>query len=485
MTSSTQNSPVSATRANLEIVAVGLGALMAALSQTLVLPVLPTIATDIDATATEAQWLLTSTLLVGAISVPILGRLADIFGRRLVLVSSLSALAAGSLVAALTSNPEVMIAGRAIAGLSSAAIPLGISLLATVLPAERKASATALISAMLGVGGALGLPLAGLIADNADYHILYWIGAVGAALSIAMVVTLVGEPGTAGSRSIDFPGVVLLAGGLLCLVLPLSQGGTWGWGSPRVIGLLVAALVLLALLVVVERRTSSPLVDLTALANPPIAMTDVASVFFGFALFASFVGTANYVQAPEATGYGFGSSVLTAGLCLLPSGILMLLLAPVAARLCKSIGGGKVLAISGVIVAAGLLVRIALVDHLWQVVLGASIVGAGTGIGYATLPTLINTHTPDAALAAANGLNSLARSLGSTLASALGGSILASITMTIGTSQVPSLNAYRVLFIICAVSAVIAAVLGIVIARWSTAGSRKDAVAPAAQTLRG
>jgi MFS family permease len=458
-------STTSPTRANLEIVAVGLGALMAALSQTLVLPVLPTIASDIGASTTEAQWLLTSTLLVAAISVPILGRVADIFGRRLVLVLSLVALGIGSLVAALTSNPEVMIAGRAISGLSAAAIPLGISLLASVLPAERKASATALISAMLGVGGALGLPLAGLIADNADYHVLFWVGAIGAFLSIAMVLSLVGEPGTSGTRTIDVPGIVLLAGGLLCLVLPLSQGGTWGWGSVRVIGLLVASVVLLGLLVLVERRTASPLVDLTALANPPVAMTNIASVFFGFALFASFVGTANYVQAPEATGYGFGSSVLTAGLCLLPSGILMLLLAPVAARLCVSIGGGNVLAISGVIVAAGLLVRIGLVDHLWQIVLGASIVGAGTGIGYATLPTLINSHTPPDALAAANGINTLARSLGSTLASAVGGSILASLTMSLGVVEVPSLAAYRVLFVICAVSAVTASIFGLVIAR--------------------
>ena len=123
------------------------------------------------------------------------------------------------------------------------------------------------------------------------------------------------------------------------------------------------------------------------------------------------------------------------------------------------------LAISGVIVAVGLLIRIGLVDHLWQVVLGASVVGAGTGIGYATLPTLINSHTPPGALAAANGINTLSRSLGSTLASAVGGSILASVTMSLGPVEVPSLAAYRVLFVICAVSAVIASVIGLAIAR--------------------
>lgn len=465
---STDVAAPSTLRVNAEIVAVGLGALMAALAQTLILPVIPDIAADIGASATQAQWLLTSTLLVGAVSVPILGRIADIVGRRLVLLVALGALTLGSLIAALTSDPSIMIAGRAIAGLSSAAIPLGISLLSSVLPPERKASAVGLVSAMLGVGGALGLPLAGLVADNADYHALYWIGAVGALISLLLVLALVGEPGTNGRQAIDLPGIVLLAGGIVALVLPLSQSASWGWGSFRVIGLLVTSVVLLGLLVLVESRTRSPLVDLRALANPPVAMTNIASLFFGFALFASFVGTANYVQAPSATGYGFDATVLTAGLTLLPSGILMLLLSPFAARLASTWGGGRVLAVSGIIVAAGLIVRIVLVDDLWQVVLGATIVGAGTGMGYATLPTLINQHTPDDALGAANGINTLARALGSTLASAVGGSILASVTITLGSAQVASLTGYRVLFVICAVSALLASVLGMIVHRIET-----------------
>jgi MFS family permease len=203
-----------------------------------------------------------------------------------------------------------------------------------------------------------------------------------------------------------------------------------------------------------------------------VAVTNIAALFIGFALFASFVGTANYVQAPEATGYGFGSSVLVAGLCLLPSGVLMLLLSPVTARLIGSWGAGRVLALAGTIIAVGLLVRIVAVDSLWEIILGTSIVGLGTGIGYACLPSLINTHTPAHDLAAANGINTLARSLGSTLASALGGSILAGITMTLGGAEIPSLSGYRVLFAICAVAALLAAVAGLVISRWNPAGEK-------------
>lgn len=450
-------------RAGLQTAAIGLGALMAALTQTLVLPVLPTISRDIGASTTQTTWLLTSTLLVGAVSVPIISRFADMWGRRLMLQIALGALAVGSLIDALTDDPGVMIVGRALTGLSAAAIPLGISLLAATLPPERRGSAMALVSAMLGVGGALGLPLAGLIGDNFDYHLLFWIGVVGAVVSIAMVTAFVREPATDGGTGIDGAGIVLLAGGLVCLVLPLAQGTAWGWGSLRTIGLLVASVVLLAALSVVERRVRNPLVDMVAFTNPPVLITNIASVFVGFALFASFVGTSNYVQAPEATGYGFGSSVLTAGLTLLPSGLLMLVLAPVAATLIRRWGGGRVLALGGVVIAGGLVMRIFATGSLWEVVIGASIVGAGTGIGYAALPSLISAHSRSNELAAANGINSLARSLGSSLASAVGGSILAAITMDLGGAEVPSLGGYQTLFAICAAAALLAAAAGLLV----------------------
>jgi MFS family permease len=456
--------------AKLQIAAVATGALTAALAQTLVIPVLPTLAEDLGTTTGNVQWLLTATLLVAAASVPVLGRFADMFGRRLILLVALGGLTVGSLIDALTSNFGVMLAGRAIAGISAAAIPLGISLLATVLPPHQRGSATALISAMLGIGGALGLPLAGLIGDNLDYHVLYWIGFVGAALSAVAVFFGVKEPPFTRQRDIDFAGILLLATGLVTLVLAVSQGETWGWGSPEILALFAAAVVALGLLVAVEPRVANPLIDMPALRRPPIALTNIASLFIGFALFASFTGTATYVQAPEATGYGFGSTILTAGLCLLPSGLLMLILAPVAATLIGQWGPARVLSLAGVLMAAGLIFRIVFVDDLWQVIVGASIVGAGTGIGYASLPSLINTNTPPSELAAANGINTLARSLGSTLASAVGGALLTAMTISIGGNALPSLDAFRVLFAICAAAALLASAIGLLIASGAVTG---------------
>ncbi|MCL2543923.1 MAG: MFS transporter [Nocardioidaceae bacterium] len=448
-------------RANLELLVVGIGALVVSLSQSVLVPVLGTLEREYGANAT---WLLTSTLLVAAVSVPVMGRLGDMFGKRLMLLVALGALTAGSLIDALSSDIHWLIAGRAIQGASSAAIPLGISLLATLMPREKVASSVALISAMLGVGGALGLPLAGFVAMHWDWHTLFWITTVVGALGFLGVLAVVPESQQRGGGRVDVLGTVLLSAGLVCLILPLEQSHEWGWGSGRVLGLLVAAVVLLATLALYELRRADPLVDVRALGRRPILMTNLASICFGFALFASFIGTATFVEAGRWTGYGFGSSALMGGLTLLPSGIAMLVFSPVAAKLINLRGAPQTLALGAFVVAIGWALRIALTTDLWEVFVGATVVGIGTGIGYAAMPALINANTPPHEIAAANGLNTLFRSIGSTLATAIGTSILASsLVYQVVDGQVvggaSSLTAYRWLFAACAGASLLAALL--------------------------
>jgi MFS family permease len=436
---------------------VGLGALVVSLAQSLLIPVLATLPATLDASVDTIQWLLTSTLLVAAVSVPLFGRLGDMFGAKRMLLVAVGALVVGSLITANTSNVGLLILGRAVQGVSAAAIPLGIGLLSALLPRERAGGAIALISAMLGVGGALGLPFAGIIAEHFDFHALFWITGAAAVIAFVGIWFAVPEsPFRSGGR-VDVVGAALLAGTLVCLLLPLAEGSDWGWGSVRTIGLLALSVALLVAFGWSQTRIASPLVDLSTLRRRPLVLTNIATLFFGFALFASLIGTASYVQAPESSGYGFGSSIVVGGLAMLPGGLCMLLFAPISARMIAWRGAHQVLAIGGVIVALGWLFRIVFTGSLTQVIIGATVVGIGTSIGYASMPALINQFTPREEIAAANGLNMLVRSVGSSLASAIGGSILAAITISVGAFALPSLTAYRVLFVICAVAALLAA----------------------------
>ncbi|WP_202232682.1 MFS transporter [Actinacidiphila reveromycinica] len=442
---------------------VALAGLLASLTQSLLIPVLPKITTDLGSSTGDVQWLLTSTLLVASVAVPVAGRLGDLYGKKAALIGSAAALCVGSLVSALSDSLVPMIVGRAIVGVSMAVIPLGISLLSTMLPRARASAGIALVSAMLGIGGALGVPLAAWIGEHTDYHLLFWICAAGGALSVAGTWLLLTEPAGRSVGRLDVPGTVVLAGALVCLLLPLSQAAGWGWSSPTTIGLLVAAVVLLVAFVLWERRASSPLVDVVVNSAPSLLLTNIASTCVGFALFATLIGTASYVEAPRATGYGFGSSVVVGGLCLLPSGLAMLVLSPASAAITNRVGPKITLAIGATIVAAGFVVRIVLTGHLWEVILGTSIAGAGTGIAYAAMPALVNLAAPRSSLAAANGLNTLFRSVGSSLASAVGGTLFASQVVVLAGQAMPSLHAYRVLFGICAGAALLGALIALTV----------------------
>lgn len=313
------------------LLVIGVGALMVSLTQSLLVPVLGELAVDLNASQDGIAWLLTSTLLVGAVAVPAFGRLGDLYGTRLLVLVALVSLVVGSLICALSDSLPMMIVGRSVVGLSVATVPLSISLIGVILPKEHAGAGIALISAMLGVGGALGLPLAGVIAQYADYHVLFWICVAGGIVAIPGILLLVPSPKPAASGRMDIPGTVLLGAAMLALLLPLAQGESWGWTSPLTLGLLAAAAVLLVAFVLIELRITSPLVDVRTTARPALLLTNIASLFVGFALFATLIGTATYVQAPEATGYGFGKSILVGGLCMLPGGLAMLVLSPFSA----------------------------------------------------------------------------------------------------------------------------------------------------------
>jgi MFS family permease len=146
----------------------------------------------------------------------------------------------------------------------------------------------------------------------------------------------------------------------------------------------------------------------------------------------------------------------------------MLLLAPVSAKLASRYGAPRILTLGALVVTAGWIVRMVFIDSLFQIIVGATIVGAGTAIGYATMPAIINAHTPVSELGAANGLNSLVRSVGSSLASAIGGALLAASTMSLGGHEIPTLDAYRELFALCAGASLIAAIIALAIPKGPT-----------------
>lgn len=443
-------------RANLVVGILAFAGIVVSLMQTLVIPLIPALPGLLHASAADATWAITATLLAGAVATPTMGRLGDMYGKRRMLLISLGALVVGSAIGALSDSLVPMVAGRTLQGLAAGVIPLGISIMRDELPVERLGSATALMSASLGVGGALGLPAAALLAENADWHVLFWTAAGLGLVATALVVTLVPESPVRTGGRFDVLGAAGLSVALVCLLLAISKGADWGWGSAATLGLFAAALVVLLLWGRWELRTRQPLVDLRTTARRQVLLTNIASAVFGFAMFAMSLVLPQLLQLPAATGYGLGKSMLAVGLVMAPSGLVMMALAPVSARISRTRGPKTTLMLGAVVVATGYGLGIGLMSATWHLVLVSSIIGAGIGLAYGAMPALVMGAVPVSETAAANSLNTLMRSIGTSVSSATAGLVLARLTIRFGPAELPSENGFRLVLGMGSAAALIA-----------------------------
>ncbi|GAA1257906.1 MFS transporter [Kitasatospora nipponensis] len=417
--------------------------IVVALMQTLVVPVIPQLPALLHTSASNASWTITATLLAGAVATPVLGRLGDMYGKRRMLLVSLAVLVAGSVVCALADSLAPMVVGRALQGCAMGVIPLGISIMRDELAPERLGSAMALMSSSLGVGGALGLPAAAAIAEHADWHVLFWVSAVIGAVVLALVLLLVPESSRLTGGRFDLVGALGLSAGLLCLLLAISKGGDWGWTGATTLGLAGAAVVVLLLWGAWELRCPQPLVDLRVSARRQVLLTNLASVVVGFSMYAMSLVMPQLLEMPRATGYGLGQSMLMAGLCLGPSGLVMMAVSPLSARVSAAFGPKVSLMIGSAVIACGYGLAIVLMSAAWQIVLIAAVIGVGIAFAYASMPALIMSAVPVSETAAANGLNTLMRSIGTSSSSAVIGVVLAHLTTPFGPYRLPSQAGFR------------------------------------------
>jgi MFS family permease len=434
------------------------------LMQTLVIPLVPQLPDILGTSSANASWAVTATLLTGAVATPMFGRLGDMFGAKRVLVACAVLLTIGSVVAALTSSLIPLVVGRALQGFGAPVIPLGISVLRASLPAERVGGAMGMVSASLGVGGALGLPLSAVIAEHFSWHALFWCAAL-LGLATGLLFTLF-VPDVVPSKTMgrfDFLGAVGLAAGLILLLLPISKGASWGWANPTTIGLLIGSLAVFVVFGWWQFRAPTPLVDIRTTIKAPVLLTNLASVAIGFAMFAMSLIGPQILQLPSATGYGLGQSMVAAGLWMAPSGLAMMASAPIAAKVIASRGPRFTLVVGSVIISVGYLGGTQLLGSPAGLLAFTVVVSIGVGFAFASLPTLINAAVPVSETAAANGINSLARSLGTSVSSAAMSAVLVQTGIVAAGHMIPSLNGFRIALVIAGVAAAVAAVIAVAI----------------------
>lgn len=438
--------------------------LVASFMQTILVPIQAELPRLLNARPEDTAWAVTITLLAGAISNPVSGRLGDMFGKRRVALVLLALLVSGSVVAALSSGVVPLIVGRALQGLGMAAIPVGISILRDILPVERLTSAVALMSATLGVGGALGLPISALVTQYFDWHALFWLAAALGVIAFALVAWVVPPSVLRSGGRVDLVGIAGLAVGLGGVLLAVSRGSEWGWTAPLTLGLLIGGVVVLLAWGWYELRTKNPLVDLRVSARGPVLTTNLASIAMGFALFASSIAFPQLLELPAAAG-GLGLSLLLASLVLMPSGVAMLVMSPIAGRLERRRGPKALLIAGAAVIAVGYLIAALLQPQVWLILVVNIVIGIGVGLGYAAMPTLIMRSVPSTETGAANGLNTLMRGLGTATGAAVIAATLTQSSTDVGGVQLPTIAGFQQAFALGLAAAVVSALIAIAIPR--------------------
>ncbi|MYS83905.1 MFS transporter [Embleya scabrispora] len=397
-----------------------------------VVPVLPDIARELSVSPGSANWAVTAGLLSSAVTVPLFGRIADLRAGRGVLVCCLSVLTVGAVLSALAPSFPLFLLGRALQGTAGAVFPLAITVLYREVGGDRLTTAVALVSGTLAVGGGLGPVAAGLLnRAYPGYRVLFGGCAAVAACAVLLVVLFVPRRAVVDPAGrVDVAGAAVLGTGLVLVMLPLSQGGSWGWTSPAVPAMAVAAAVVLGLFVRFERGRRDPLLAMNLLRQRPVMVANALSALVGAVMFLSVLALTQLVrERPESAGYGFGASALTASVVyLLPMTVASMIAAPIGGRSVARLGARFTLVAAGLAGVGGFGVLTVAHDRPYQVVAASFTIGVMVSLGYAAIPSLLAEFVPASRIGMANSANALTRWIGGAAASSFVAAVLAAFS---------------------------------------------------------
>jgi MFS family permease len=357
-----------------------LGALDFGLEQSIIVPALPDLAEHYGASLTGVAWLATGFLLASIVAVPLFGRLGDLLGKRRLLLASLAAFAAGSLVCALAGSLGPAIAGRVLQGSGAALTPLTLGLMRDTVTPDRLPRAVGAVVGAANVGGGIGFLLSGVLVDLISPAALFWFLFSFAVLLTVLVATLVRESPVRARVPLDPTGALLLGTGLVSLLLAISDGRSWGWTSHRIVGLLAAAAVLLASFAVVEGRVRAPLVDLRLVVTRPFANANLCAVTFGYAFFLGVFLVPQIAASPDASGYGLNLSTTEIGVLLVPTSLAGFLAGWAGGRAVDRLGPRALVAAGSLVGATGYTALAFTHDTVAALAGGSALIGASWGL---------------------------------------------------------------------------------------------------------
>lgn len=403
------------------------------LPQSVVVPVLPRLQADYDTSQVAATWLITGFLLSGGVAIPILGRLGDVHGRRRMLVIALVTLAVGSAGSALAPTIGWAILARLVQGVGSGAVPVAFAALRDALPLGRLRTGAAVLGTVGSIAFSGGIVAAGPLLDSLGRPALFGLCclvALAAVVGVLIVVPDSRDPRPEGR--FDILPVLLFSGGLVCLLLAISQSSERGWNSPLVLGLVVTAAVLALAWLAAERRATVPFIDLDMLRRRGLWTSNMVAFLAGIGLFGSAAALPQLIQIPSSAGYGVDAGLDTVGLLMMPTALTAFLTGLCTGTLYRMLSARAVLVLGTGLSAASFVGFAVWHDDRGSIIGWCALQGAGNGLILATLASVVVISVPASQTGVANGMNNNIRTLGGSLGAAVTAAILAAHTDVAG-----------------------------------------------------
>jgi MFS family permease len=413
------------THPTLILAVLALAGLAYAMLSSSVVPALPTMERALHTTETGITWLLTAYLLAASVGTAIIGRMGDIYGKERLLLATLVILAAGTLLAAVSSSLAVIIVARFIQGASGGIFPLAFGIVRDEFPREKVPGSIGLLSAILGAGAGAGIVLSGVIVEHLNYHWLFWIPLVATLLATVATWRFIPESPVRTPGRINWLAAALMTIGISTVLIAISETTTWGWGSARTLGLIAAGSLFIIAWIAVEVRSTNPLIDMAMMRIRGVWTTNLAAFLLGAGMYASFIVLPQIAQLPKSTGFGFGASVVVSGLYLLPSTVGMTILGLFAGRISGRFGSRSALLAGTLFTAASFALLTVAHSHPYQLLIAASLLGIGVGLAFAALGNLIIQFVSSHQTGVASGMNTVMRTLGGALGGQLSATFIA------------------------------------------------------------
>lgn len=424
-------------------------------------PVYGSLATKFGVSIGTLSWALTGFTLATAVSTPVFAKLGDVYGHRKILRIEVAVVAVGSVLIAVAPNFPLLVVGRILQGMFAAYLPLMFGLVRSRYPHEETRRAVSYLSSVLIFGVLAGSALTGVIAryGNGPTWAL-WLPTIGTLAGFAGLLMVRGEPAPsrqAGLR-VDWPGAILLAAGLTFVLLALSEGSTWGWGSARIIGFFLGGVVVLAVWCAVELRTPQPLADLRFVFKPLFLPVYAVGFCTYFGSIGGQVAASTFMAAPgRELGYGLSLTPLAISMSMVPVYFAMFLAVLSTARLGRRIGFRLVMLIGAVASFVGFGGLIFLHNNLASFLITYGIASVGIGFIESSTRTLVVDGLREGEIAIGEGIYELSITVGAAVGSAVLGAVLSA-----NASKIPGLavqNGYRLAWLAACLVALVATVI--------------------------